>query len=165
MVAIRNSTKASASGKGDAQRRAPGVVRRGARSASRDRTDGQSDTGRHGCDTSQGNRRIPTTREEAGHNKASSNSTDGSIRGAVTYVGRPCHRCGGVLRYSSNKVCLACHRARSSADSKRWRENNVEYNRARLRKWASDNREYAAACRRLRHHGIKADAVGKGTAD
>lgn len=42
--------------------------------------------------------------------------------GRLKFLGRPCRKCGGEVRYTSSRQCVACTKARAIADQAMIRE-------------------------------------------
>lgn len=69
-------------------------------------------------------------------------------RGWTQYEGKPCARCGGVLRYTSNSNCCVCHGYKSRLT---WQERaakiaGVEARRVGIEK--GDKRYHGVACKK-----------------
>lgn len=71
-------------------------------------------------------------------------------------LGRPCSRCGGVIRYKSNGWCVACLRESNRGYQQRnrdtllvkkreWAKANPEKNRAQSTRWQKENSAKASA--------------------
>jgi len=66
------------------------------------------------------------------------NSASQSAGQAITYKGKPCSRCGAVLRYQSNRSCVAC----SAAKRRTWQPKDLDAERERVRLAVSKGRQH-----------------------
>ncbi len=44
------------------------------------------------------------------------NRTEAATKGEPFFQGRPCKRCGGTLRYTSNRNCVPCQKMHAERD-------------------------------------------------
>ena len=61
--------------------------------------------------------------------------------------GKPCGKCGGTLRYVSDRCCVPCKLAKRA----KWRAENPDLQRVQNKKFATENHEYKLAYMRQWH--------------